>query len=214
MNSLNLVKAGGDPKHFFDALAMSEREDRKASQSHKMIKMPSSSPELCWLAKELNWCTSQTSTAAHCHLDQFMLVRAHHMVFFLWIQAIHTNPRGASSYICHTNTYTGILIQKLFSAAFCVSMLRALLCYFQVKTEAALGFMKFLFWFQSLPQFTVGLAQATADLRNQMKRYNECYMICFRLYCMLLFVMVLWILSPSTQDGVNRCECMWMNREC
>lgn len=47
MNSLNLVKAGGDPKHFFDALAMSEREDRKASQNRKMIKMPSSSPELC-----------------------------------------------------------------------------------------------------------------------------------------------------------------------
>lgn len=97
MNSFNLVKAGGDPKHFFDALAMSEREDRKASQNRKMIKMPSSSPELCWLAKEVSWCTSQTFTAAHCHLDQFMLVRAHHLVFFLWVQAIHTNPRGASS---------------------------------------------------------------------------------------------------------------------
>ena len=28
--------------------------------------------------------------------------------------------------------------------------------------EAVIGFMKFLFWFQSLPQFTVGLAQARA----------------------------------------------------
>ena len=28
--------------------------------------------------------------------------------------------------------------------------------------QAAIGFMKFLFWFQSLPQFTVGLAQARA----------------------------------------------------
>ena len=27
-----------------------------------------------------------------------------------------------------------------------------------------MGFMKFLFWFQSLPQFTVGLAQAACSL--------------------------------------------------
>ena len=128
----------------------------------------------------------------------------------------HKSKRGFVSYICHTNTYTGILIQKLFSAAFGVSMLRALLCYFQVKTEAALGFMKFLFWFQSLPQFTVGLAQATADLRNQMKRYIECYMICFRLYCMLLFVMVLWILSPlfHTRWSEQCSECNGECREC
>lgn len=65
MNSLNLVKAGGDPKHFFDALAMSEREDRKASQNRKMIKMPSSSPELCWLAKELNWYWSRSCFRQH-----------------------------------------------------------------------------------------------------------------------------------------------------
>ena len=29
--------------------------------------------------------------------------------------------------------------------------------------KAAIGFMKFLFWFQSLPQFTVGLAQALSS---------------------------------------------------
>ena len=30
---------------------------------------------------------------------------------------------------------------------------------FSESRQAAIGFMKFLFWFQSLPQFTVGLAQ-------------------------------------------------------
>jgi hypothetical protein len=32
-------KAGGDPKHFFDALAMSEREDRKACQERQWLHM-------------------------------------------------------------------------------------------------------------------------------------------------------------------------------
>ena len=68
------AEAGGDPKHFFDALAMSERDDRKAFVGKRVVG-----------AAFLRW-----------------------------------------------------------------------------SLQAAIGFMKFLFWFQSLPQFTVGLAQARA----------------------------------------------------
>ena len=67
MNSFNLVKAGGDPKHFSDALAMSEREDRKASQNRKMIKMPSSSQNYVDLQK--NWADALLK-----HLPQLIVI--------------------------------------------------------------------------------------------------------------------------------------------
>lgn len=131
------TKAGGDPKHFFDALAVPEREDRKVG----------SQAQCCWVWPPIH-------TYSHTYIHTY--IRTH----------IHTYPANNSS--LNNAIFTN---WEHSTSPFVRS--------FQISTsEAAMGFMKFLFWFQSLPQFTVGLAQAP-DLVIWQSLQSGLLFLCF-----------------------------------
>ena len=55
---LSKYKAGGDPKHFFDALAMSERDDRKDSFIQvlkSLINLAGNKDAIRWRPSLLGW---------------------------------------------------------------------------------------------------------------------------------------------------------------